>query len=307
MARGLYDSEECRHLWLMKFLFSVLPVLLLAGAACGVNTIEQEFTCPMDGAVWKQRTETSASPRGMRLDLRQLGDVVDPPTLPQCPKCRFPLFSEQLGQPVLDRLKPFVLGGDFQMLSRKNPSYFGLAQVQEFLRAPNRYIALSYLRASWQVEEREAHCRRLLEKAREHFVAALSVLDASDKQFAELTLLCGEVERRLERWDDAEKRFRELDASGRLKGTPQAPIPALQLRLVEQRDSKPHMLEAVAVAQKSETSGPAETPELPLPLWETAGPGRGQEGGLQLRRLPDRGDKAPPHLFERPVAPEVKP
>jgi hypothetical protein len=75
------------------------------------------------------------------------------------------------------------------MLSGKNPSYFSLAQVQNFLRAPDRYIALSYLRASWQVEDREPICRRLLEKAREHFVAALAPLDANDKHFAELTLM----------------------------------------------------------------------------------------------------------------------
>jgi hypothetical protein len=239
----------------MKFLSALLPVLLLAGEACGANTIEQEFTCPIDGTVWKERTETSASPRGLRLDLRQLGDVVDPPTLPQCPKCRFPLFSDQLAQPVIERLRPFVRGPDFQLLSRKNPSYFSLAQVQEFLRAPDRYIALSYLRASWQVEDREAHCRRLLEKAREHFVAALAAVAATDKQFDELTLLCGEIERRLEKWEDAERRFRELDASGRLKGTPQAPIVPFQLRLIEQRDSKPHVLEASATGQKPEPAG----------------------------------------------------
>jgi len=282
MARGLYGSEKCGHPRAMKVLFFLLPVLLLAGAACGVNTIEQEFTCPMDGTVWKQRTETSASPRGIRLDLRQLGDVVEPPTLPQCPKCRFPLFSEQLGQPVLDRLKPFVLGGDFQMLSRKNPSYFNLAQIQKYLRAPDRYIALSYVRASWQAENREAICRRLLEKAREHFVAALAAPDANDKHFAELTLLCGEVERRLEKWDEAEKRFRELDASGRLQGTPQAPIPAIQLRLVAQRDSKPHALEASAAPPKSLPVGPSEPAKIPLALGAKTEPEKRPEGEFQL-------------------------
>jgi hypothetical protein len=292
----------------MKPLSFLLPVLLFAGAAWGVNSVEQEFTCPMDGTVWKERTETSANPRGIRLDLRQLGDVIEPPTLPQCPQCRFPLFSERLGQDVLDRLKPFVMGGDFQLLARKNPSYFSLAQVQEFLRAPDRYIALSYLRASWQVEGREAHCRRLLEKAREHFVAALAALDAKDKQFAELTLLCGEVERRLEKWDDAAKRFRDLDASGRLKGTPQAPIPAFQLRLVGQRDSKPHALDASAVASKPQSSGAVEPGKMPLNPGEKPPVESKPDGTLQLGSSPTapEGKLRPPEA-DPPRVPDARP
>jgi hypothetical protein len=135
------------------------------------------------------------------------------------------------------------------------------------------------------VEGREAHCRRLLEKAREHFVAALAGLDAKDKQFAELTLLCGEVERRLERWDEAEKRFRDLDASGRLKGTPQAPIPAFQIRLLEQRDSKPHALEAGAVTAKPRTANPGEPGKMPLTPGEKPGP----ERKADPPRVPDAG------------------
>jgi hypothetical protein len=80
----------------------------------------------------------------MRLDLRQVGDVVDPPTLPQCTKCRFPLFSDRLTEQAKDpakahafkQLGSFVRGADFQMLASKNPSYFALAQVQQILKAP---------------------------------------------------------------------------------------------------------------------------------------------------------------------------
>ena len=69
---------------------------LVACIACAVNSMDQGFLCPICGTHWEQRIETSGHSRGLRLDLRQLGDVVDPPTLPQCPKCRFPLFSERL-------------------------------------------------------------------------------------------------------------------------------------------------------------------------------------------------------------------
>ena len=256
----------------MKFLFSLLPLLLLACVGWAVNTMEQEFLCPICGTHWEQRVETSKQLRGMRLDLRQLGDVVDPPTLPQCTKCRFPLFSGRLVEQANDpakalafkRLRAFVLGGDFQMLASKNPSYFCLAQVQELLGAPHRHIALSYLRASWQVEDREAACRRLLEKAREHFMAALAEMGEGERKRSDVTLLCGEMERRLGKWDEAEKRFREVESSGVLRSTEQAVIPVMQLRLIARKDSAPHPLDAADVAARSPAKGDAAPDEKPM-------------------------------------------
>ena len=242
----------------MKLLFAILPAFCMTAVAFAVNSLEQEFKCPFDGTIWKQRIETSASPRGLRSDLRQLGDVVDPPTLPQCPKCRFPIFSDNLAEQANDprkakafnRLKSFVLGADFQMLASKNPSYFTLAQVQEFLPAPHRYIALSYLRASWQVEERDAVCQRFLEKAHDHFAAAVSEMKATDRHFADTVLLCGEVERRLGMWDEAGKRFRDLQGTEGWKDSKLKPIVALQMKLIEQHDPIPHALDDSAEAHR---------------------------------------------------------
>ncbi len=264
----------------MKFTFSLLPLLLLACIACAVNSLEQEFLCPICGTHWRQRIETSSRPKGLRLDLRQVGDVVDPPTLPQCVKCRFPLFSDRLTEQAKDpakarafkQLASFVLGADFQMLASKNPPYFALALVQGLNArnpTPHRVIALSYLRASWQVEDRETACRRLLEKAREHYVAALAETGEGEQHYRDLALLCGEIERRLGKWDDASKRFRELDSSGILKGTPQEGILALELRLIAQHDSAPHLLDGADVAQIREAKNPAPpdgTPSLTLGL-----------------------------------------
>ncbi len=247
----------------MKFLFTCLPIWLLACVALAVNSMDQGFLCPICGTHWEQRVETSGHSRGLRLDLRQLGDVVDPPTLPQCTKCRFPLFNEQLLEQAQDpakekafkRLRTFVLGADFQMLAAKNPSYFALALVQAVIGderhpTPHRYLALSYLRASWQVEDRPAACRRSLEKALEHYVAALDETDAQDRRRGDLALLCGEIERRLEKWDEAESRFRELESSALLHGTPRAAIPGIQLKLIARRDSAPHTLDGGEIAVK---------------------------------------------------------
>jgi hypothetical protein len=292
----------------MKFLFTLLPLWLLACVACAVNSIEQKFLCPICGTNWEQRIETSGRSRGLRLDLRQLGDVVDPPTLPQCSKCRFPLFSDRLVAQANDptkakafkRLRTFVLGADFQMLSAKNPSYFALAQVQEILGAPHRHVALSYLRASWQVEDREILCRQFLEKARVHYLAALAETGAEDPRRTDLVLVCGEVERRLARWDDAEKRFRELEASGILKGTLQAAIPAIQIRLIARRDSAPHTLEGEAAA----VNRPSPEPELKI---ENAGRIAIASGdsekpdGVKLETRPKAPEELPPAAPAQPL------
>ena len=207
-------------------------------------------------------------------------------------KCRFPLFSDRLTEqakdpkkaPAFKQLRSFVLGADFQMLAAKNPPYFALALVQGLNArnpTPHRVIALSYLRASWQVEDREAACRRLLEKAREHYIAALAESREGDPLRRDLALLCGEIERRLGKWDDAAKRFRDLEASGLLQGTPQENIPALQLRLIAQHDAAPHLLDGADVAQARDPKNPAPpdgTPSLNLGL-----PARAEQPGDALK------------------------
>ncbi len=286
----------------MKSPLSLL--LLLACIACAVNSLEREFLCPICGTHWQQRIETSGHSRGMRLDLRQLGDVVDPPTLPQCPKCRFPLFSDRLVAQANDpakaqafkRMRSFVRGADFQMLAAKNPSYFALAQVQEAFGAwgpavAHRTIALSYLRASWQVEERDAMCRRFLEKAREHFVAALAEMDGAEadsanRKYSDLILLCGEMERRLGKWDEAEKRFRDLDSSGLLKGTEQAVIPAMQLALISRRDSAPHPLDDVDAILNPPAKTDTARDEKPMLHLENPGRPEKPEDALKLAQPP---------------------
>ena len=304
----------------MKFIFAVAMAVCMAAAAPGYNSLEQEFTCPIDGHEWKQRVETSARPRALRLDLRQLGDVMDPPTLPQCPKCRFPYFSDRLAEQAnepekaeaFERLRKFILGADFQLLARKYPSYFCLAQVQEFLHAPHRHIALSYQRASWQVEDREAVCARLLEKAHAHFLAALAEMKPQDSRFGEFSLLCGETERRLGKWVQAERRFRDLQQGEGAKHPRKLPIFAMQLKLIERRDSQPKAIDetfggpviAIAGVPVPSLKKPAVAPDAaPLSnaakiesLWEALElPGEPGKAGRGLEFSVPAGNAGGPH------------
>jgi hypothetical protein len=220
----------------------LLLLFVLAATVFAVNSLEQSFTCPICGNEWTQRIETSSRPTGMRLDLRQLGDVADPPTLPQCPKCRFVLFSENLNESVLGKIKPFVQGQDYQILSAKSPSYFCLAQIQQKLKAPPRFIAQSYLRASWQVEDKEAVAARYLAAADQQLSAALEKMEPSDKAYADTALLRGEVLRRLRKWKEATKHFRDLSQRPEFQDPKRKQIIAQQMNLLSRKDNQPDQL-----------------------------------------------------------------
>ncbi len=230
---------------LIAFIFAILLV-----AARAVNTIETDFTCPMDGAHWKQTTETSAHVAVMRLDRREIGDVTDPRTLPQCPKCRFVMFLSDWAdiQPLADRLRPFIRGAEYQMIAAKRPTYFCLAQIQEFLKAPPLYIGQSYLRAAWQVEENETMSARYLAFALTQFTKAAATMEPSHKEYANTLLLCGELERRLGQWAAAENRFLDYQAAEPFRAPNHQTVIALQLQLIAAHDSKPHLLEGKAPA-----------------------------------------------------------
>ncbi len=220
--------------WVLLLFFTV--------AGLGYNSLEQNFTCPICGAHWTQRVETSARPSGLRLDLRQLGDVVDPPTLPQCPQCRFVIFSETLKPATVEKLKPFVQGQDYQLFAEKGPTYSSLAQIQQYLKAPPRFIAQSYLRAAWQVEERPAVASRFLITAEQQLTRALSGMIPEEKDFPNTALLRAEVLRRLERWEDAAAQIHALADRADFQDAKRQAIIEQELDLIARRDSQPQQL-----------------------------------------------------------------
>ncbi len=250
---------------LAAFIFALWLV-----AAHAVNTVETEFTCPIDATRWKQATETSSRVTAMRLDRREIGDVNDPRTLPQCPKCRFVMFISEWKdiEPLAERLRPFVLGADYQMIAAKRPTYFCLAQIQQYLKSPPLYTGQSYLRAAWQVEENEMLTQRYLALALAQFTTATASMNPADKDRPNILLLSGEIERRLAQWDTAEKRFRDYQSTEPFSAPAYQAVIALQLRLIAAKDNKPHLLEGRPSASPEKAnfsiSGAPAAKEAPL-------------------------------------------
>lgn len=230
----------------------LLLLLALAGTAFSVNSIEQDFTCPFDSHSWRQRMETSASPKGMRLDLRQFGDVIQPATLPQCPKCRAVLFMEKFDARTVDKLRPFVQGRDFQQAAEKYPSYYLLALIQEWTKAPPIFVGHSYLKASWQLEQKPNAMRQCLERAHANLAKAFASMKGGDAEFANTALLLGELERRLGRFEAAKERFQALRDAEAFKEPGFQKIIQRELELITASESAPRSIDAKSDAAAAE-------------------------------------------------------
>jgi hypothetical protein len=225
-------------------MFRVL-LLALSLPAQAATTIEREFTCPLDQHRWTQRVEASGRAEALRLDSRQVGrDVVQPPTLPQCPQCRFVLFDAKFDDAAAHRLRAFVTSPDYRHLAAKGSPHACLAAIQELLAAPPVHIGFAYLRASWAAEGRDAQCRRLLALALREFTRALGETKPGGKDYINLALICGEIERRTGKWEEATARFtalRPVIAAGEPKYDA---IVAQQLALIEKRNARPQIVGA---------------------------------------------------------------
>jgi hypothetical protein len=248
----------------MSKIHALIFSLCLALAGFAAETHE-ELVCPIDGFIFKEPVAPKGETRGIRLDTRRLGEVADPPPIPQCPHCRFVVFNNQIPESVAEKLRPFIKG-DYRELAAKEPSYGCLALIQEYLRrhadVPSLRIAQSHLFASWQTEGREAVSMRHLRMAYEAFSTALGEMTPEDKERPGVTLLCAELERRFGLWDAAAKRLKAFRESN-LMEPHLAPIIERQISFINLRDSAAH-----AVRQEEEhlvTPGAGKKPVVKNP------------------------------------------
>ncbi len=253
----LYLSACRCHCPVQMKLLHVL-ILVLCVTARSATTIEREFTCPLDHQHWKQRIESSGRAEALRLDSREIGrDVVQPPTIPQCPVCHCALVDSTLDESALRRLRTFVSSADYKNLAAKNNPHACLATIQEIMGAPPFHVGFSYLRASWAAEASEARCRQFLLLARSHFIRALEQMKPEGKDYINLALMCGEIERRTERWEEATARFSGLLPVISVTQPKYELIVTQQLALITRHDSRPHIVGAHPDAPPAMISSPA--------------------------------------------------
>jgi hypothetical protein len=228
-----------RRLCLLLVSLGCLPNVVVAH-----STNEETFDCPIDGNQWTQVTDTSGYQSGIRLDLKPLGPTPAPWILPQCPRCRFVLYEEDAAKLPIDKIKAFILSESYQSATKGQPTYFCLGLIEEFLGESPLVIGHAYLKASWQTDSDASECRKHLENALKHFATALASLGPESAGFPTTSILCGELERRIERFGDARKRLEALLTHDAFKEPGFQKILRRELELIAKMDSAPHALDA---------------------------------------------------------------
>jgi len=227
----------------MKAILPIVVSFLLTLSAVAHTSVEGKFTCPIDGRKFKQYVDASGTQFGLRLDYKPLGAIAAPWAIPQCPKCKFVLYEESFDTAIVQKIKPFILSERYRSAAAGNSSYFCLALVREFLGSDALDIGYAYLQASWQVESNPAKCREYLRLAHDKLAAGLKTLKPTDVRFADVALVCGELERRLGRFTEAEKRFNALRTMKAFKDAQRQKIIARQLYFISKEDAAPHALD----------------------------------------------------------------
>lgn len=233
------------RIWAASF-----AILTQAFDAPAHTFVEQQFRCPIDGHAFSQYVSASGTQFGCRLDGKPLGPIAAPWDLVQCPKCKCILTEKAYDQPTLAKLKVLVVSPAYRDAAARGPSYYCLALIRQRLGFESLLIGDAYLKASWQVERDRGRCDEFLKQALKHYSAGLSALDQKSRHWASVVRLCGELERRLGRFQAAAVRLQNLRTAP--SSQPDLPLIDRQLSLVARRDSAPH---AATVSLESLVTG----------------------------------------------------
>ena len=225
-----------------KALLFAAGILLVFGSMVPGDTYTHiEYTCPIDGTIFKSRKALSGYKSGMRLDTRPLGAIAAPWPIPVCPKDHFVVLDYEPEE--LEKLKSYIPSDAYQAYARQHSaSYAFLAKIRHFLGAAPAEVGYAYLQASWEVEDELSKHLGYLELSLRYHLQALEEHPETTEKSIHIELLSAELERRLGRFDVAERRLRRLkEISTRFEDFILGIID-YQIELVGKRDKDPHEL-----------------------------------------------------------------
>ncbi|CAN5615774.1 hypothetical protein BH09VER1_BH09VER1_22190 [soil metagenome] len=218
----------------------MLSMVTWAVAAAG---FEKDFKCPICGADFKQEFEGSGTTFGTRLDFKPLGPTPAPWAIPSCPKCGYVFYQVTPDKESIKRLKAFIASPAFKA-KKDYPNYYRLAMIRDFFGTEKLAVGDAYIQASWQVESQPAINKECLQLAYQAFSLGLKALPPDHPHYADTSLICGELERRLGLFDAASARFNEVKSSAAVAGNPKVKkIIARQLEFISRKDSAPHAVD----------------------------------------------------------------
>jgi uncharacterized protein (DUF2225 family) len=223
------------------FMFCAALVVALARPGDTRTVTDVDVKCPLCHTSFTTKSDVSGTRLGMRLDLKPVGPIAAPWSVPKCPKCHFIVYTRDLSDSEKKALLKLVNSAEYRNLSEDNSTYFLLAKIYETVGMDNLEIAHTYLKASWQVENDGKKYPKYLEAAHAKFAAYLASNNDMSTRHIMAELVSGEIERRLGRFDQARSRFSRIQKipdfarQGHI-----AKIIGYQLELIAANDSGPH-------------------------------------------------------------------
>jgi hypothetical protein len=227
----------------MKYIPSILMVIVISARAFAHTGEEREFVCPLDGTRFMAWEDWSGTSIGTRLDLKKIGPIAQPWALPQCPRCRFPLFKDEFDSAELLKIKKIVASEPFISAAKNASPYYALGILEEELQAPAVDVAWIFLKATWEAEENAEKYRAVAERAIEWFDKAAIALLGDQKRKSDYLVsvyLPIELLRRNGRFDVARDRLDHFPSTkdSEVKWLPSAL--EFQAKLISAHDSSAH-------------------------------------------------------------------
>ncbi len=217
----------------MKTKFFTVLLLAAAASASAHTAQKMEFTCPIGGEKFSQVVETSGMSFGMQTDMRPVGAMLAPFSLPQCPGNKFVMFKDQFSSEELAKFERVVKSAEYQQTAAESPSYFAWGRMMELAGENTDALQMMniFLKASWQNPSRES-----LDKTLEYADKALASKEISGKDAINTQFLRGEMLRKLKRFDEARQVFTELQKNPEVqKDKMFSKLAAQQLDLIDKK------------------------------------------------------------------------
>ena len=225
-----------RMLWMFLMLFP-LPGL-------SHTAREMDFVCPIGGEKFKAVMAMPGTSHGRYLDLKPWGPIAAPWPMAKCPGNGFVLYQSKFTDDELNSLREFVASSSYRQAKDVHTPYYLSAMLQKHLGASAERMASTLLQATW--EAGPAHYPQYADEALAAFNAFLEKASVGGQGWVNGQLVAGELERRLGRFDEADRRFSMLHAMPDLDARIRA-IVEFQRELIAAKNSSPQrMRESVA-------------------------------------------------------------
>jgi len=220
-----------------------------APIASALKFYEEELVCPIDGEKFKATLAASGTSFGSFLDLKPFGPIAAPWPLAKCPSSGFVMYKEKFSDAEIAQLREYVLSEKYIELKSSNTNYYLAARLRAHLGEKPSQLTDTLLQSTWEAEHGPQY-KQYASEALDAYKQALVEEPANSKRWITNQFIAGELERRLERFEDAKRRFLMLAKREEVKSGILADILELQLQLVEAKDNQPQMIPQKKDAKK---------------------------------------------------------